>query len=275
MKGIFSLLIALLLSACGGGGSDSDSSQPFGRLGDITVAGPPEALTLTWDPVPGAVRYYVYRSTDPNQRIDSYAAYADAGLVITDDPGVELDLSAVRKMVYFQVVAESRTRVDGPVLVAADLARRINPDDPSLADDHLTDLQWRRCPEGTAWSEGVCHGTPIEIPDVDARDTYGSSSLEWRAPTYSESIAFVRAGRSILPAGHRFSRAHSDAAKRNTERLMLAHERRYPPFYMLGSMGYGTAGLICSMGFEGIFSCFDAGDRDMRVTLVRDMPTSP
>lgn len=272
MKGIFPLLLALLLSACGGGGSDSDSSQPFGRLGNITVAGPPEALTLTWDPVPGAVRYYVYRSTDPNQRIDSYAAYADAGLVITDDPGVELDLSAVRKMVYFQVVAESRTRVDGPVLVAADLARRLNPDDPSLVDDHTTGLQWRRCPEGATWSAGACHGTAIEIPDTDAKALYAAYGEEWHAPTYQDVLGFIGCARTRAHLDTPFRQAHTDACQSRNHALLLAHEPRYPPFYIRGSIGHGTAGLICSFSLPGIFSCADSGERDMRVTLVRDMP---
>lgn len=257
----------LMLAGITGCGTDGDAPDLIYKSAppeDLATSGPPEALEVSWTAPPHALRYNVYYSTDPEQWIRNYAAYDDAGLEMTTETSVVLDLSAITKHVYFQVTGEIDIEGD-PAFAVALLGYRTNAD---VADDHIQGLQWRRCPEGMTFGAGTCSGTPIEMSGPDAVATYGDEPPEsgWRPPTYTEWQALMSCGGNDEA---RFEVAHDAECGELLPEILLGHGNL--SYYVYDDANQCMTGRVLAVTPQGGSGCHLAASSKVSIALVRSL----
>lgn len=194
-----SLILALSLSACGGGGGSASSAPPAppGAPTGVTASYSAPAVTLTWG-VQAGVQYDVYYSSDKAMQTNGYALYENAGMVPNASPPLILNGLSTAKAYYFIVTAKASGLESAPSVKAWTVTRYAYAGANSeLVVDHVTGLTWERCLMGQSWDNASkqCTGTATEFNGTEASAMFSPDANGWRIPSELEiaSLAFCNA----------------------------------------------------------------------------------
>lgn len=281
------MLLMGTLCACGGGSSSSTSSAAAAPAPDVkliapqnvTLSGPPNAISIAWDPVEGAEQYNVYYSSDMNMSIATYAAYPDSGLVQLAAAPAVINLTGTQIPMFFMVTAEDADEESaGSAMVVAPLSLQVNTFDSSLIDDHTSGIQWNRCPDGMTWDAGIeaCTGIETVITDTLALSQFGYEppAIGARPPTEEEIWAMAHCG-VPWPAGALGNPGPPSCETWLTE-LFPARGAGYPPYFVYSESEYSGPGKVCRTGvrreYQAGAGCASPYAGDVRSFRVQPMP---
>lgn len=183
-------ILALLLSACGGGGGEGQSAPvsstpaPTG----IAIVSDQNQVTLTWTDN-GADTYHVYYATEAGQTPANYAAFAGGTwLQNVHSPLVISNLGP--GPAYYFIVTAVKNGIESPASTAATAITRYQyqGSQHELVLDAYTGLEWQRCTIGQAWDDatGACVGTATMLNSYEAVAYQGADVNGWRLATLDE-----------------------------------------------------------------------------------------
>lgn len=279
MRALALAAVLIGMAGCGGGGSSSVAVNTGGGTTvttpqNLTVSGPASNVLLQWDPVDGAARYNVYYSTDLNQDISIYAAFANAGLEQPTAPTLSLDFTGTTEPVFFRVTAEAGSSESEPALGVAVLSFQPNGSDPSLIDDFAGGLQWHRCSVGQTWSEAqsTCTGTATVITDSAAKTQYGSvpPATGARPPAFTEVVALLECG---MFGTSNAAIAFRAMCREHLRALFPSQDGVYPAFFVYDDDDLAPDAAVCASHYlAGTTGCALPDGNEVRASLVQPAP---
>lgn len=193
---LFSLsLSALLLTGCGGSGSESSSPQvtlpELNAPQNVQAVAQDGEIVITWSSDDTADYYDVYLASDLELDFENYSVYENSKRFLDATSPVKYipsDLSPLYKIV---VVAKlgSQERANQQLITVA--PRYTDQGETVL--DHQTNLVWKKCAIGQVFDEAqnTCVNEPRRLSHREAQAFINSSAPDFRLPTESELFTLV------------------------------------------------------------------------------------
>jgi|GEM_PF-1642440 len=186
--------LALILTGCGGGGSEGSSqvSQPIlNAPQNVQAVAQDREISIMWSSDNTADSYDVYVASDLELNFENYSVYENSTRFLDVTPPISFTPSDLSPLYRVVVVAKQGAREAAHTDLVMVAPRYTDQGDTVL--DHVTSLVWMKCAIGQVFDEGqnTCLNDPARLTRRETESYINANAPEFRLPTESELITLV------------------------------------------------------------------------------------
>ena len=186
--------LALILTGCGGGGSEDSSqvSQPIlNAPQNVQAVAHDGEISITWSSDNTADSYDVYVASDLELNFENYSVYENSTRLLDVSSPISFTPSDLSPLYRVIVVAKQGAREAEHTDLVTVAPRYTDQGDTVL--DLVTSVVWMKCAIGQVFddSQNTCLNDPARLTRRETESYINAYAPEFRLPTESELITLV------------------------------------------------------------------------------------